>query len=103
MAFRKYQWSSNIPAKKENHKWTPDQQEIRTNAALNDYKTEIELLKLRTDQNKGQYEQTDKEMSDFVKEKSSGLTKLILSNIWEQETIRNESTSKRRWRENESR
>ena len=34
----------------------PGQKEIRANAALDDYNAEIELLKLRTDQNKELYE-----------------------------------------------
>lgn len=79
----------------------PNQQAVRASAALNDYRAEIELQKLRADQNKERYLQIDKEMFEFIEEKSTGQTRQILTDIWEKETARNESISKRRWKKNE--
>ena len=79
----------------------PNQQAVRASAALNDYRAKIELQKLRADQNKERYLQIDKEMFEFIEEKSTGQTRQMLTDIWEKETACNESISKPRWKKNE--
>ncbi|MCG8094141.1 MAG: hypothetical protein JAZ17_11040 [Candidatus Thiodiazotropha endolucinida] len=78
-----------------------NQTTIRANAALNDFRAEIELKKLRAEHSSKRFSDIDKEIIDFFKDKPTGLTQEMLITMWTNEAVRNEEISKRRWKRNE--
>ena len=78
-----------------------DQMSVRANAALSEFRTEIELQELRMQQHESRYKQIDEEMEQLFKQKNSGQVKTILLEMWKEETKYNERISERRWEKNQ--
>lgn len=75
-----------------------DQKNIRVNVAIERVKGEIELLRLRSQNNQQKVINADKEMDDDLKRKAKGRTLEMLQNMWKSECEKEEKKSLVKWR-----
>ena len=78
----------------------PDnQREIRERTAKMNFANEIELLILRSESHDVKLTQIDSEMKELIAQKSSGPTRDILLNMWNEKTRSHEENALKRWRD----
>ena len=75
-----------------------DHRRRRERQALDNFKTERDLLDLRAQSHEEKYRSIDEEMISIISEKSVGRCKDILINMWNGEIKREEGVSLDRWK-----
>ena len=78
-----------------------DQRMLRERAVLQDFKMEIEMLKLREDSCIERIRRLDTEVEEIVFGKCSGPASDYLIDLWKQQVKKNEDISYKRWLNNE--
>ena len=73
------------------------QTKLREKQVLQNFQTEMELMKLRAESHEEKYKKIDSEMEEIISKKVNGQRKDHLKKLWKEECIREELRSRERW------
>ena len=73
------------------------QTKLREKQVLQNFQTEMELMKLRAESHEEKYQKIDSEMEEIISKKVNGQRKDHLKKLWKEECIREELRLRERW------
>ena len=73
------------------------QTKLREKQVIQNFQTEIELMKLRAESHEEKYKNIDSEMEELINKKVSGQRGDQVKKLWKEECVREELRSRERW------